>query len=196
MPSLLVTKAAAYCLWDSCYLCPCCVTIPSNVAAANRQSREASRVSGLHRKTVVIGSIRAQATDNHCINMPIDPFKLNRESIAHPPAMQTNMAAPKKTWFLAPTWDIPPSAIRLGHIICDPTDPRYPPNPVPAIAVSSPPVLADQPSTSTALTPASPILGGGWGWIRWGRFSVWAGSRWGRRGDGKGTGRGRKVRGR
>lgn len=95
--------------------------------------------------------------------MSIDPFKLNRESIAHPPAMQTNMAAPKKTWFLAPTWDIPPSAIRLGHIICDPTEPHYPLNPVPAVAVSSSPVLADQPSTSTALALASPVLGGGWG---------------------------------
>lgn len=39
------------------------------------------------------------------------------------------MANQKKTWFLVPSWDVPPSAIRLGHIIADPTEPRYPLNP-------------------------------------------------------------------
>ncbi|KAF4314288.1 Protein transport protein Sec61 subunit beta [Botryosphaeria dothidea] len=37
------------------------------------------------------------------------------------------MANQKKTWFLVPGWDVPPSAIRLGHIIANPTEPRYPP---------------------------------------------------------------------
>jgi len=37
----------------------------------------------------------------------------------------------RKTWFLVPSWDIPPSAIRLGYLIADPTEPRYPLNPAP-----------------------------------------------------------------
>ncbi|KKY19265.1 hypothetical protein UCDDS831_g05469 [Diplodia seriata] len=34
------------------------------------------------------------------------------------------MANQKKTWFLVPGWDIPPSAIKLGSIIADPTAPQ------------------------------------------------------------------------
>ncbi|KAF2121626.1 hypothetical protein BDV96DRAFT_641012 [Lophiotrema nucula] len=40
------------------------------------------------------------------------------------------MANLKKSWFLAPTWDIPPTAVCLGHLITDFTDPRYPINPI------------------------------------------------------------------
>jgi hypothetical protein len=36
----------------------------------------------------------------------------------------------RKTWFLSPTCDIPPTALQLGYIITDPLDPRYPLNPV------------------------------------------------------------------
>ncbi|KAF2004054.1 hypothetical protein P154DRAFT_65760 [Amniculicola lignicola CBS 123094] len=39
------------------------------------------------------------------------------------------MANPKKTWFLAPTWDIPPESLSLGHLLTDPTDPRFSINP-------------------------------------------------------------------
>ncbi|KAL2069485.1 hypothetical protein VTL71DRAFT_14164 [Oculimacula yallundae] len=34
------------------------------------------------------------------------------------------MASTKKTYFLVPGWDIPPSAIQLGNLIADPTEPH------------------------------------------------------------------------
>jgi len=34
------------------------------------------------------------------------------------------MANQKKTWFLVPGWDIPPSAVQLGSLIADPTAPQ------------------------------------------------------------------------
>jgi hypothetical protein len=53
----------------------------------------------------------------------------------------------KKTWFLVPSWDIPPSAIRLGYLIADPTEPRYPLNPVPVSPMSG--VTFDAPIIDT-----------------------------------------------
>ncbi|KAH8892962.1 hypothetical protein GQ53DRAFT_840722 [Thozetella sp. PMI_491] len=41
------------------------------------------------------------------------------------------MKGRKKTWFLAPSFDIPPLAIRLGHILADFTEPRFPINNAP-----------------------------------------------------------------
>ncbi|KAF9634161.1 hypothetical protein BFW01_g5056 [Lasiodiplodia theobromae] len=44
----------------------------------------------------------------------------------------------KKTWFLVPAYDIPPSAIRIGYLIAKPLEPRHPINPTPTGADGSP----------------------------------------------------------
>jgi hypothetical protein len=61
------------------------------------------------------------------------------------------MASGKKTYFLVPGWDIPASAIQLGNIIADPTEPHKPLNPIPPqrLEASATPEVTST-STSTA----------------------------------------------
>ncbi|RDL37960.1 uncharacterized protein BP5553_05393 [Venustampulla echinocandica] len=57
----------------------------------------------------------------------------------------------KKTWFLAPTWEIPPSAIRLGYLVADPMEPRYPLNPSPVTPPASPAHSGNPPPIDTEI---------------------------------------------